>query len=194
MNGASFASQGLEDYTSLEGGIVGSFAEPSIPLSSRDGRRSDLPRKYEPKALNPLHHEILRRLLLGDSHKEIASILNCTVATVSNVANSGLGREKISVMTAEADLNSVEIAKQIRETAPRAVEVMRELLDDEAVSFAVKYRAAADILDRAGHGAVKKIDMRKTLTELSMEDLERLNEAARNRMVQAGLMIDVSGE
>lgn len=161
-------------------------------LSVIDGRRSALPRKYEPKQLNPLHHEILRRLLLGESHKAIALALNCTPATVSNAANSGLGRDKLNYMAAAADMNSVEVAQKIRETAPKAIQVIQELLEDEAANYALRFKAATDILDRAGHGAVKKVDVRKSSVELSMDELERLKHDAVVRAQQTGLTIDVT--
>lgn len=157
-----------------------------------DQRRSSMPRKYEPKQLNPLHHEILRRLLLGDSHKEIAEVLGCTVATVSNAANSGLGRDKLSVMTAVADMNSVEIAQQIRETAPKALAVIQEILESDTANYATKFRAAVDILDRAGHAPIKKIDIRRSATELSLDELETLKSQAIERAQQAGICIDVT--
>ena len=155
-----------------------------------DQRRSNLPRTYEPKQLNPLHHEILRRALLGDSHKEIATALGCTVATVSNAVNSGLGRDKLQTMTAVADINSVELAQQIRETAPKALAVIQEILESESANYATKFRAATDILDRAGHGAVKKVDIRRSATELSMDELDRLKHEAIERMRKTGMCID----
>lgn len=155
-----------------------------------DKRRSALPRTYEPKQLNPLHHEILRRALLGDSHKDIATALDCTVATVSNAVNSGLGRDKLQTMTAVADINSVELAQQIRETAPKALAIIQEILDSDTANYATKFRAATDILDRAGHGAVKKVDIRKSATELSIEELERLKYDAIDRMRKTGMCID----
>ena len=157
----------------------------------QDQRRSELPRKYEPKNLNPLHHEILRRALLGDSHKEIAEALNCTVATVSNAVNSGLGRDKLSIMTAVADMNNMEIAQRIRETAPKALAMIQEILESDTTSYGLKFKAAVDILDRAGHAPVKKLDVRKSATELSEDELEALKIQAINRAKQAGICIDV---
>jgi len=158
----------------------------------QDARRSNMPRQYEPKALNPLHHEILRRALLGDSHKEIADALGCTPATVSNAVNSGLGRDKLATMTAVADMDSVEIAQQIRHTAPLALQFIQSLLEDNAANSSVRLRAATDILDRAGHGAVKKVHVQKSQSELSMDELERLKFEAIERMKQAGTCIDIT--
>lgn len=158
----------------------------------QDNRRSDLPRKYEPKNLNPLHHEILRRAMLGDSHKEIAEALSCTVATVSNAVNSGLGRDKLSVMTAVADMSAVEIAKEIRETAPKALAMLQEILESDAANYSIKFRAAVDILDRAGHAPVKKVDIRRSATELSSDELETLKMEAVSRAMAAGICIDAT--
>lgn len=178
----------MPNLQDLEGNPVEATREA---LSVVDQRRTATPRKYEPKQLNPLHHEILRRLLLGESHKEIALALNCTPATVSNAANCGLGRDKLNYMQGAADVNSVEIAQKIRETAPRALQVIQEILEDEAANYALRFKAAVDVLDRAGHGAVKKIDVKRSAVELSIDELERLKQEALSRAFQTGLTIDV---
>lgn len=163
-----------------------------MPQSQVDNRRSLEPRKYEPRQLNPLHHEILRRLLLGETHRDIATALTCTPATVSNVANSGLGREKLNYMSAAADMNSVEVAQKIRETAPKALAIIQQILEDDDANYALKFKAATDILDRAGHGAVKKVDVRKSAVELSADELERLKHQAMQKALEAGITIDVT--
>lgn len=164
--------------------------ENFVSQEAVDNRRSTLPRTYEPKQLNPLHHEILRRALLGDSHRDIATALDCTVATVSNAVNSGLGRDKLRTMTAVADINSVELAQQIRETAPKALAVIQEILDSDSANYATKFRAATDILDRAGHAAVKKVEVRRSATELSAEELDRLKQEAVDRLRATGMCVD----
>ncbi len=160
--------------------------------SPYDQRRSMLPRVYEPKKLNPLHHEILRRALLGESHKQIAEDLNCTPATVSNAVNCGLGREKLETLSSIADLDGLEVAREIKRAAPMALKVMQEILEDTAASYAVRLKAAADLLDRAGHGAVKKVDVKRSSVELSPEELDVLKQQALDRALSNGDIIDVT--
>ncbi len=160
-------------------------------LSTVDARRTAVSRKYEPKQLNPLHHEILRRLVLGESHRDIAIALNCTPATVSNAANCGLGRDKLNYMSGAADVSAVEVAQKIRETAPKALAVIQTIIEDEEANYALRFKAATDILDRAGHGAVKKVDIKKSAMELSVDELEQLKQEALSRLFQTGVIIDV---
>ncbi|MEG0299356.1 MAG: hypothetical protein RR450_03660 [Oscillospiraceae bacterium] len=137
---------------------------------------------YGPKKLNNQHHEILRRSLCGQSHKAIANSLGITAETVGRVLGSPVGREKGAILHAEADYNAIDIAKEIRALAPKALEIMESLMDNETNPAAVRLRAATDLLDRAGHGAVKKLDVRATNFSLSKDDVEEIKRVALERM------------
>lgn len=160
-------------------------------LSSFDRRRTASPRAYEPKTLNARHHEILRLSLLGYSNKEIAGRLDCTPATVSNVLNSGLGREHSALLRAEADYNALETAKRIREISPKAIELVERLITDDDTPAAVRLRAAQDVLDRAGFAPVKNVNVKSTSVTLTGADLDALKETALQRARMNGLVVDV---
>lgn len=158
-----------------------------------DNRRVAI-RAYEPKQLNSRHHEILRLNLLGMSNVDIAAQVGCTPATVSTVLNSRLGKTQATMFKECADADAIQVAKRIRELAPRAVALMNEIMEDDSVSSAVRLRAAQDMLDRAGFAPTKQVAVNSTQVHISGQDLELLKETALSRARQNGILIDVTPE
>ena len=163
-------------------------------LSDFDKRRTSLPRTYQPQQLNAKHHEILRLNLLGISNVEIAERVGCTPAVVSYTLNSGLGRQQGSLLKAEADINSVEVAKAIRETAPQALRVLQDIMNDAEVAASTRARVADSILSRAGFDPIKKTVVGRLDTELSADDLETIKQDAIRRALESGFAIDITPE
>lgn len=153
------------------------------------GRNPYKERKYQIERMWEVHQEICRRVLLGQKNTEIAEDLNVTPQMVSYTRNSALVKDKLEAMTAAADANTVDIAQRIREIAPRALEVMTDLMDDTNTAAAVRIRTAMDLLDRAGHGAVKKIQTDST-THITVEQLENLKRRGR----ELGLIVDITAQ
>lgn len=160
--------------------------------SSADGRRSQFGAAWQPKTLSERHHNILRMHLLGYSNIEIAERLGCTPTAVGLAVNSNLGRIQTRMMRAELDNGAIEAAKRIRALAPKAIDVIEQTLDDPDAPIAVRLKAAQDALDRAGLGAVKKMDVRSTSVALSRDDLEDLRRDALARAIENGLVVDSS--
>lgn len=149
-------------------------------------------RAYEPKQLNARHHEILRLNLLGMSNIDIAKQLGCTPATVSTVLNSRLGKVQATVFKEGADADAMQVAKRIRELAPKAVALMNEIIENEDMPSAVRLRAAQDMLDRAGFAPTKQVSVNATQINLSGQDLEKLKQIALDRARHNGIVIDVT--
>lgn len=151
------------------------------------GRNPYKERKYQIERMWEVHQEICRRVLLGQKNTEIAEDLNVTPQMVSYTRNSALVREKLDAMNAAADANTVDIAQRIKDLAPKALEVMSTLMDSEDTPSAVRIRTAMDLLDRAGHSAVKKIQT-DTTTHITVEQLENLKRRGR----ELGLIVDIT--
>lgn len=147
-------------------------------------------RKWQPRELSELHHHILRLHMLGYRQQEIANKMGCTLATVSNALNCNLGRFHTSLIRSELDGTAVEAAKRIRELAPKAVQLIEDIMADEAAPTSVRLRAAQDALDRAGLGAVKKVDMRTASVSLTKDDIEDLKSTAMERAKACGLIVE----
>ncbi len=167
-----------------------------------DGRRAVGPKKYEPKLMGDRHHRIIRESLLGKSNKAIAQELGVTPQTVSNARNSEAGRRQMQVLQAGADRAAVELSTTIKQHAEKAVQVIHDLMMNEDAPESVRFRAASDMLDRGGYGAVKEtktLNVHATLTDEQIEEL-KMNaiEAARMNGLLArptdSSIIDVTAE
>jgi hypothetical protein len=127
-----------------------------------------------------LHDEIARRVLLGQKNKVIAEALSCSVATVSNVRNSPVIQDKLAIMRGARDAYTVDIARDIQEFAPKALELLKDIVMGKGVganaSPALRAREANAFLDRAGHGAVRK--EAHIHQHLTTEEIEAIKERA----------------
>jgi predicted transcriptional regulator len=148
------------------------------------GRLPTGERKYAIQQVWDVHREIARLLVIGMKHVDIAEQLGISEATVSYTANSPVVKREIDLMRGARDLDAVDVAKRIQEVAPKALEVLEELLD--TANDAIKYRTAADILDRAGHAAVRNVRLETLSVHLNKEDIEDI----RNRARGIGLLVD----
>jgi hypothetical protein len=132
------------------------------------------------------HHEIKRRILLGQKNTIIAEALGCSVATVSNVRNSPIIQDELAVMRGARDAYTVDIARDIQEFAPKALDLLKDLIlgkgPGENASIALRGRYASNWLDRAGYSPVRK--EQKISTHLTAEEIEGIKERAFKAMNQ----------
>lgn len=131
-----------------------------------------------------LHDEIKRRILLGQKNTIIAETLGCTPQTVSNVRNSDVIQDQLAIMRGARDAYSVDIAREIQEFAPQALDLLRKVIKGEgpgaAAAIHTRAKEANNWLDRAGHSAVRKHDIRGVHAVLTSEDLKEIKERAKN--------------
>lgn len=104
--------------------------------------------RFEVQKIWNITHEIMRLHVLGLKNVEIADRLGITAATVSNAVNSSLVKRQVAIMQAARDANTVDIAKRVAELAPKALQVMEDILDSDVETGAVRLRAATEILNR----------------------------------------------
>ena len=149
-----------------------------------DNRRSSTPKKtWQVAELWDNHHEIARRLLLGQKSVDIARDMDITPAQVSNVKNSPVVQEKLVLMRAARDAGSVDLAKEIMDLAPIALERIKEALSSgtvlgKEVSASQLLKESNGILDREMGKAVQRVDTRGIHAVLSMDDIERIKQKA----------------
>lgn len=147
----------------------------AVVYATSDMRR--LPERRKEHTFWDHHHEIVRRLLLGQKAVDIAADLGITPQTVSNVRNNPLVAAQLESMHAERDKDAMTVADQIKEIAPRAVAVLKEAMDDNDSPWNAKVAAAKDILDRAGHAPVKRSE--NVNATLTLDELTAIKERAR---------------
>jgi hypothetical protein len=145
---------------------------------------SDAPRKtWQVSKIWDTHAEIIRRVTLGQKSSHIAESMGLTPAQVSNVRNSPIIQERLAVMQGARDAYTIDIARDIREFAPKALDLLKEILQGEGTSGqlaspALKVSVAKDLLDRAGYAPIKSIDVRSVHAHLTKEDIEEMKKRA----------------
>lgn len=149
----------------------------------------EAPRQYQIQQLWEVHHEVLRRLVLGQKSIEIARDLAITPAVVSYVKNSEVGRRQLSLMRAAADVSVVNITGRIKEIASEAVRVMEAALSEDH-PMGIRLKAATDVLDRAGYAAPKVLRTENYHAHFGAEDIEEIKKRAR----ESGVIVDAVAE
>ena len=149
--------------------------------------RHRLPETHKPYQIEQLwdiHHEILRLALIGNKPVEIAAHLGVSPAMVSYTLRSPIAARQLECMHADRDGSAIKVAEEIKKLAPRAVEVLEELLDDPLPNM--KLAAAKDILDRAGYAAVRLVKAEVQHSHFTSEEISEIKQRARD----IGLLID----
>ncbi len=158
----------------------------------RFARTQNRRKKYEIGQLWDIHHEIIRRVSLGDKGADIARDLGVTPTMVSYTRNSRIAQDKIEIMRGAMDADTVDLGIRIKNLAPKALDLLEQVIggngSGKEATIGLRVGAAKDMLDRAGFGAVKKT--MGLHAHLSPEDIERIKQRARMSMSP----IVVSGE
>lgn len=143
-------------------------------------------RPYQIEQLWDCHHEIVRMALIGMKHVEIAKTLGVSPVTVSYTLRSPIVMRQLEEMRAVRDLGAVDVAKQIKELAPKAVEILEELLDNEMAN--VQLKAAESVLDRAGYAPVQRVKVDGDVRHFTTIEISEI----KNRARDIGLLVDIT--
>lgn len=158
-----------------------------------DRRRSMDRKTYQIKQVWDAHREIMRLSLLGMKQTRIAEIVGCTPATVSNTLNAPIVKERLELMRAARDVDAIDVGKRIQELAPKALDIVEKVLSGEIdAPISVQLREANNILDRAGHKAASKLDVRSM--HITPDDIARIKQRAFETGAASGLVVDVDPE
>ena len=151
-----------------------------------DGRRAEGKKKgWQIATMYERHHEIARRIVLGEKDCDIARELGITASTVSSVKNSPIVQDKLAIMRAVRDTEAIDLAKEIAALAPLALERIKEAINTgtvngKEVSAVSILKESNALLDRHMGKAVQRTDNRTVSTTLSLEDIERIKSKARS--------------
>lgn len=140
-------------------------------------------RKYQVEQMWEVHHEVVRLALIGMKSVDIADHLGISPVMVSYTLRSPIVQEKMNQLQAVRDIDAIDVAKEIQELAPQAVRVLGELLECELPN--IRMKAATDVLDRAGHAAVRTIKTENLHAHFSSEEIADI----KNRAKSIGLCI-----
>ncbi len=130
-----------------------------------------------------VHHEIAGLILLGWKNVDIAEKLDVSEVMVSNVKNSPVVMDKLSIMRGARDANTIDLAKEIRETAPDALKLLQDIIsgngDGDNASINLRARTSEGMLDRAGYAAPKKLLTENLHGFFTSEDIAELKKRAK---------------
>jgi hypothetical protein len=159
------------------------YTDPSRE-DGRRARRGKGKKTFQVAEMWDNHHEIARRLLLGQKATEIAQEMNCSETHISQVRNSPVVQDKLSIMRAARDAGTIDLAREIADLAPIAVQRIREALESGTVlgrelNGAGILKECNSLLDREMGKAVQRVDTRGIHTHLTGEDLERIKARAK---------------
>lgn len=163
-----------------------------------DGRRrvpGATRRCYQVTKMWDMHHEIARRIVLGQKNVQIANALGVSPTLVSNVRNSPVVKEKIELLRGARDAETVDIAKQIQELAPHALSLLEDLIksgdvDGEKIPARLRAHHAEKLLDRAGHGAPKIIQGQLLHGHFTKQDIDEIKERAQRLGLAGDIVVE----
>lgn len=152
-------------------------------------RAVEAKKRVEPKSLWDIHLEILRLAATGLNHVEIARLVGMTEDTIKRICLSKLGQERLIELRKVADCGAIDVTKRIQELAPRAIARVEEIMDNEKAKEELRLKAALEILDRAGHSAVKTIRTEGVSVHLSSDQLAEISRRGRDLARAQGLKL-----
>lgn len=143
--------------------------------------------------LTDLHHEICRRVLVGEKNVEIARALKCTPQTVSNVRNSPIVKYRLRKMQEERDAKAIDLSAEVNARALRAFEIIDEALyaENDEVPLSMRLKEANNLLDRKER--IDGIGQRSfhVHAHLTADDIEELKKRALEVGVASGQLHNV---
>ena len=153
------------------------------------------PRSFKVSKLWDIHHEICRRVALGESNVSIADALGVSPVMVSYTRNSKVAKDQVGILRGAMDADTIDLGIQIQKFAPVALKLLEDIIKGAGAgkdaSIGLRARHADRYLDRAGYSPVKKIATMSTT--LTREDIEAIKARSRQSAIDAGI-IDIEAE
>jgi len=151
-------------------------------------------RAFEVSDMWEVHHEIVRRLVLGQKAVDIARDLNISGQMVSYVRNSPVVKDKLELMKGARDAETIDLAKRIREDAPEALRLLEDIIagevDGQEVGINLRAREANAMMNRAGYAPVTNIKGSIVHEHYVAEDIEAIKQRAIDDGLKSGLIVD----
>jgi len=136
-----------------------------------------------------LHHEIMRYLLLGFNNTEIAEKVGVTPEHVSSIRNSRVVEDRMALLQAARDADTIDVARDIRNMAPESLSLLKSVIRGEQkdATIGLRVKVAESNLSRSGYDPPKRFQGELAVAHLTGEDIEELKNRARqnNQLAQA---------
>lgn len=139
-----------------------------------------------------VHQEITRLIFLGMKNEEIAERLNISPVTVSYTRNSRVVQDKLELMKGARDAEVVDLGKEIRMKAPKALKLLEDIVNGEEVNgqlpgINLRARTAENWMDRAGYPAQKAGSGVHLHAHFTVNEIDEI----KKRALESGIVIDV---
>jgi len=163
-----------------------------IQVTGSPDRRRKPREKVRPRELKTIqerHHEIIRRLMLGQSNVRIADALGITKEDVSLVRNSPIVQKQLGTLHAVRDQQTINVSRQIRDLAPASIKLLGEIIEGkgvgESAALSLRAKVAQDNLDRSGHPRQTNIRSENVHAFVTRQDIEDIKQRAMQRATLA---------
>ena len=153
-------------------------------------------RRFSVKEVTDKHHDAIRMMVLGFSDVEISKRLGLVPAQVTHIRRSPLVRERIKVLAAARDKQTVDLAAELQLDAIQSFRFLQAVRDGSAkdengdpiiASINLRSGIAFGLMDRAGFSPVKRIQGEVLHAHLSNDQIQALKQrAADARALAAG--------
>lgn len=175
--------------------VVYKYSDPDRGRDRRKTPPGQKKRGFQVAEMWESHHEIARRIILGEKNVDIARIMNISEQQVSNVRNSPVVMDKLAIMSAARDAATVDLAKEILELAPIAIRRVKEALEKGTVkgkelSAAGILKEANGIIDREIGKPTQTINTRNLHGYVTPESLVDIKEQARKLAASSGQLAE----
>ncbi len=148
-----------------------------------------------------VHHEIARRIMLGQKGTSIAEDLSVSSTMVSLVRNSPVVKERLEIMHAARDDKIIEMAKYIKEKAPEALKLLDKVIEGEEIDgvkppLGMRVKEANNWVDRAGYKAPQRVEgafMHGHYTADEIEEIKKESAARTAKAITAEVITETSG-
>jgi len=119
------------------------------------------------KKLTPRHREIIRRLIVGETPKEIGESLGMHPATIDRLQSDPVFAAELNTLEQRANNRLTDAAERLDAlkildlAAGESAQLCRQVVGDnvpgvDGIAIDLRVKSAWDILDREGHGKVTK--------------------------------------
>ncbi len=97
------------------------FNEDRVDLRFKN---PEVNKSYRIAKLWDIHHEITRRIALGERNKDIAAALGISVGMVVYTKNSLAGKQQVGIMRGAMDADTIDLGIKIQKFAPIALKLL----------------------------------------------------------------------
>lgn len=150
-------------------------------------------RPYNPEQVSSRHQTILRLKHLGLRDEDIADEVGINASQVRLLIRSELGKAELRRLQQTAEDEAVDGHLEIQRYVKKCIEVIGEMVENENnhISPSLRFKAAQDMLDRAGYNKVTKFEGAVAHGYVNQKGVEVLRQRAIEMGYASGNVIDV---